>query len=336
MQEIIDKLNFMLSENYSAEQISNIDTFLHVILHEYDIRKKETAVQVYQGNQDEILTKKFLATKMVKGCSRRTIKMYSNALLMFRKKIQKPLVEITSDDILYYLAMRGTIDGISPVSQNNELRVLKSFYVWATNEDIVPKNPTAKISQIKTQKKVKEAFTEIELEKLREACNTRKGLNKKHLAILEVLISTGCRASELATMKLENLLGDKITILGKGNKERIVYLNARAQMALTNYLSVRENNSPYIFPGIDIKTKEPTDHIGYETVNEIVKTLAKRAGVKNCHAHRFRRTAATMALRKGMPVELVSKMLGHEQLTTTQIYLQLSDEDLHNAHKKYC
>ena len=337
MNEIIERLNEMLISKYPADQVNEIEMLLRSILYDYDITKKETAVTVYSGDEDERAIKKFLATKLVQGCSQRTIKYYQSILNFFKSKINKPLLEITTDDILYYLAIRGTVDKISACSQDNELRVFRTFYGYLATEEMIEKNPTLKISKIKGTKKVKTAFTETELELMRNACNNnRKGTNLKHLAIIEVLISTGCRASELADMKLENLAGDKIRIIGKGNKERWVYLNARALVALNNWLKERKFNSPYIFTGENIATGEQTEKLNGESVNDIVKRIAQRAGVEGAHAHKFRRTAATLALRRGMPIEMVSKMLGHEQLGTTQIYLQITDDELEAAHKKYC
>lgn len=337
MKDIIDKLGIkLIKSNYPQKQVEEITAHLQIILYDYEITRKETALTVYEGDYDEQIIKKFLATKMVQGCSQKTIKMYNNALWYFKTKIKKPLVDITSDDILYYFAIRNTVDNVSAVTQDNELRVLRTFYNFLSTEDIVPKNPTLKIKKIKGTKKVKNAFTEEELERMRNACNTRKGLNKKHLALIELLISTGCRASEISNIQLGDIDGDRIKILGKGNKERWVYINARAKIALENYLKVRKSISPYLFTGENITTHEQTEKFGGETVNGIVKVIARRAGIENAHAHKFRRTAATLALRRGMPIELVSKMLGHEQIGTTQIYLELTDEDLANAHRKYC
>ena len=336
MTEIIEKVNAKLLLTMTSEQVEEVDRCLYIVLHDYEVTKKETAIVKYTGDIDQQLIKRFLTAKAVQGCTTRTIGYYQRTLQWIKGQIEKPLHQLTTEDVLYYLAVRKVQDKVSASTQDNELRVLRSFYGYLSDNELVERDPTRKIPKIRGVKKVKTTFTETELELMRNACNTRKGMNYKHIAILEVLISTGCRATELATMQLEHLQGDKIKIIGKGNKERWVYLNARAVMALTNWLNVRTFHSPYIFTGENIATGEETDHLGRESVNQIVKNIAKRAGVENCHAHKFRRTAATMALRRGMPIELVSKMLGHEQIATTQIYLQISDDELESAHKKYC
>lgn len=337
MNDIIEELNEKLIDySYSKKQIEEIDTILRMVMHKYEISKKETSITVYTGDYDLKLIKKFLATKMVAGCTKRTIGMYQQALMFIKNRIQKPFIDITCDDILYYFAIRNTVDKVSAVTQNNELRVLGSFYNFLMDDEKVKSNPTRKINKIKGEQKVKEAFTETELERMRAACNTRKGFNYKHAAIIEVLISTGCRATELCNIKMTDIDGNKIKILGKGNKERWVYLSPRAMISLENYYKVRKSESPYLFTGQDIKTKQETERMNNQSLNCLLKKIAKRAGVEGCHTHKFRRTAATLALRRGMPIEMVSKMLGHQQISTTQIYLQITDDDLAAAHKKYC
>lgn len=171
---------------------------------------------------------------------------------------------------------------------------------------------------------------------------------------MEMLLSTGCRAAELVSIKIADMDEDKVSILGKGGKWRTVYINAKAFVAIKNYLADRKDTNPYLFPR-EINTKDRTmisnfsrkdwfkdprlvtkaDHFGRDSVNNMVRTIGKRAGVKGVHTHRFRRTCATQALRHGMPIELVSMMLGHEQISTTQIYLDIRDDDLQAAHRKY-
>jgi site-specific recombinase XerD len=205
-----------------------------------------------------------------------------------------------------------------------------------------------KVDSVKVQKIKKKAFTDIEVEKLRESCRTAM-----ETALVEVLLSTGCRVSEVSAIQISEINEDKVLVHGKGNKDRVVYLNAKAQIALTKYLAERSDMNPYLFPqGVwlahDRKAKNKQNPFWYRRPDLVgegkrdngafeatVRRLGKRAGVENVHPHRFRRTCATMALRRGMPLELVSKMLGHEQIVTTQIYLDLSEHELEEAHKKY-
>ena len=198
------------------------------------------------------------------------------------------------------------------------------------------KNPIAKIDCIKTERCQKEALAEEEIEKLRFAAakgfKTRQKYDfaERNVLIVELLLSTGVRVSELVKIKLNEIRDKRILVHGKGRKDRYVYMSVKAQFALERYLPKRKDlESPYLFPG------DENGHIGKCTVSSITRKIARTAGVERANPHKFRRTCATMALRRGMPIEQVSKMLGHEQISTTQIYLDLSEEDLAYAHSKY-
>lgn len=255
---------------------------------------------------------------------------------------------VTADDIQVYLA-KVLSRGGSKCYCDNIRRDLSSFYNWLYREEIIRTNPMNKIDNIKFKREKEKALTDMEIEVMRQACQTTM-----QKAIMEMLLSTGCRAAELVSIKIADMDEDKVSILGKGGKWRTVYINAKAFVAVKNYLADRKDTNPYLFPR-EINTKDRTmisnfsrkdwfkdprlvtkaDHFGRDSVNNMVRTIGKRAGVKGVHTHRFRRTCATQALRHGMPIELVSMMLGHEQISTTQIYLDIRDDDLQAAHRKY-
>ena len=317
---------------------------LYILMKDVTVTKTETALAVRDDAQNDRLLRRFLSAKMVKGCTKRTIQQYGKMLQLIMRKFDKPVTDYTADDIRLYIAYRLTQDKISKVSVQNEVRYLRTFFAWLFAEEIISKNPMLKVDSIKIDKVKKKAFTEIECEKLRQAA--RSGMEA---AIVEVLLSTGCRVSELCMMKRDEIDGDRIIVHGKGNKDRTCFLNAKAQITLQAYFKERKDDNPYIFPkGIyDVKLtkgnfewyKNPAligegmrDKGGIEAT---IRRMGKRAGVEGAHPHRFRRTCATFALQRGMSIELVSKMLGHEQLTTTQIYLDLNENDLALAHKKY-
>lgn len=334
--------------------IQEIKLRLYLIMKDYSIQPAETALAIRDENKNAWLINRFLIAKSVKGCTERTLEFYQINLNKVLDRIGKDADQITSDDIRLYVAVRERKDGVSRVTVHNEYRVLSSFFQWMTLEGIAKENPILRLGLKQPKSKRKEAFTEVEVAKIKGAC---KGY--KEQAIVELLFSTGCRVSELVGIKKADIDGTKILVHGKGEKDRYVYLNASAMVALEKYLAeLPETPNPYLFPRmVDLiskayvqkgrKKKEYHNlysdpdficnegHMDKGTVEQITRKIGKRSGVANCHPHRFRRTCATLALRRGMSLIHVSQMLGHNQLDTTKIYLDLSEKDLEYAHEKY-
>lgn len=348
-EELRQKLCMMLI----GKGVKDAEIEIDAILGEYEVQNRTTEVAIRSEDRNKYLFKKFLTAKIVKGCTDRTIDYYGKSLNFIFDRINKTADDVTTDDIRYYLAIRQKRDGITKTTANNELRVLSSFYQYLQAEEIVLKNPSLKIEKIKERKKKKKAFTELEIEKIRD---TTKNYREK--AIVDVLLSTGCRVSELVAIKISDIDGNKLIVHGKGEKDRIVYLNAKALISLEKYLSERNDNNPYVFCGgyyskndkemmskyqcskmgewYKVPELVSDGHIDKSTIEQLMRRLKRRSGIETgCYPHKFRRTCATMALRHGMPIEQVSKMLGHESIETTQIYLDLNEEDLAQAHKKY-
>lgn len=344
-KELIDRILQILIKKGCYRP--DMPTELEIIFADYDISERHTELAVINEDEDQMLMKKFFTAKIVKGLSDRTLKYYRDTIDQFRARVQKDLSKVTSDDIRLYLAIRRKKDEVSDTTAGNELRNLRSFYNWLYTEELIKTNPIAKVEKIKQAKTKKEAFSERDIELIRGRCK-----NARETAIIEILLSTGCRVSELTHMKREDIKGNAVLVHGKGNKDRIVYLNAKAQIALERYMDERSDNSAYIFPkGISIITSSLTrKEKGYwyrhpeliknepqdaASIEGTVRKIGINAGVKNTHPHRFRRTCATFALRRGMPIIQVSKMLGHESVATTQIYLDISEEELEQAHRKF-
>lgn len=340
-EELYDRLCFMcINAGYELDQIKDS---LYIILADYEITDRSTEIALLKEDRNEELVKRFLVAKMVKGCSDSTVKLYRDEIPKIFYKIGKTVDDITADDIRLYLAKRMKIDGITPTTANNELRYLRSFFGWCMAEEILTKNPTLKIDRIKCKKKGVETFTEIEIEKLRESAP-----DERIKCMIELLFSTGCRVTELVNIKLEEISGNKILIHGKGNKDRTVFINAKSQIAIEKYMALRKDDNPYLFAGgysgptprrlnwWKYKSLVTLDkHLDTGSVEQTTRRLGKKLGIGRTNPHKFRKTCATMALKRGMPIEQVSKMLGHEQITTTQIYLSIDQEDLENSHKKY-
>lgn len=298
---------------------------IRIVLNDYDISQKSTEITLANNDKRQKAIQMFIVTKRVEGCTEGTIRYYMGTLKRFFGEINYCLDEIGADHIRYYLAIRAERDHLSKISQDNELRVLKSFFRWCSGEDYIQKNPAGNIKAVKKAKRVKKPFSEVELELLRE-----KAKNKRDKAIIEVLYSTGVRVSELCGMNRSAIQDDEIIVFGKGEKERIVYLNARAKIAIAEYLETRTDNNNALFIGI--KTKK---RLGKGGVERMIKDLGDNAGIAECHPHRFRRTAGTMALNRGMPIEQVQQMLGHEDIKTTTIYARSEQRNVKASHEKY-
>ena len=357
-----DKLmeEIMLALISSGIEDDMIKSKLTLILNNYEVQERCTEVAVVSEDDVAKYIRLFLVNKRVAGRTERTIENYGNTLNRFFREAQKSPLDITSDDIKFYLATKEVRDGVGKVYQKHISRVLSSFYQWMCREEYILKNPMNKVDDIKLPKVKKEAFTETQVEQLRFAI----GDDLRVMCMFEMLLSTWCRVSELAQIKISELSEDRTTVLvhGKGSKDRICYINARAKLCLLGYLSKRQDNNEYLFAESNyrigssgekaiavrcekakIKPREwwtekelvGKGHVDKANIEIQLRRLGRRAGVEKVHPHRFRRTGATFALRRGMPIEQVSKLLGHESIETTQIYLDISEQEIEQAHRRY-
>lgn len=346
--ELIDEIMMNISD-YVIDPMA-VSNSLYITLQDYDIQKKSTELAVYQPEDNELLIKKFLVAKKTKGCTNRTLQFYRAEVMKMLARIGKPVVDITTDDIRLYIAKRIR-DGVSNTTIGNEKRAFSSFLTYLHGEDIIRKNPMVAIDTMKQKKTQKEAFKDEEVVKMRDQLR-----NTRERAIFEILLSTGCRVSELVNIKLDEIQDDySILVHGKGQKDRYVYLNAQAKYAYEKYMADRKDDSIYLFPKMvsieDMDRKfvpkarlnewykspefvEGQLHTSQSCVETIIRNLGRKVGVK-AYPHKFRRTCATNALRNGMPIEMVSRMLGHANLSTTQIYLDLNDEQMKMMHQRY-
>ena len=332
----------------TGDTVQDIQAELEILMRDFDISPKSRELVLYEGNMNERLFNRFLAIKKLAGCTDRTIEMYGQSLKMMFGYISSNATETTADEIRLAVAYKVKA-GCSNVTIGNYLRAMSSFYSWMMKEGMIAVNPMMRVDMPKVRREKKNAFDEMDIEKMR--ANLKTDMKR---AIFEVLLSTGCRVTELVTIKLSDIDKGTVRVLGKGNKYRDVYLNAKAQLAVANYLNKRKDSNPYLFPsaiygGKRLQAGQMTNPLWYEdpelvtagehfkqgTVEGFIRKLGRASGVENAHPHRFRRTCATLALRKGMPLELVSKMLGHENLDTTKIYLDLSNEDVKRAHERF-
>lgn len=345
-QLTIDIIN-MMTRYVPNSSMSDIKMDLSILLAPYQVERHGTEVAAYTGDKNTTMIRQFIAAKIAGGRTRRTVQYYLHTLTLVLDKIGRPYDEMTSEDIRLYLAYRVQRDGVTKVTANNERRALSAFYSWLQKEGILLQNPMNKVDNIKVVKTKKKAFDNMEMEKIRMACRT-----KREKAMIEVLASTWCRVSEVVGIRVDEINGNKILVHGKGEKDRDVYLNARALLAVQEYLKQRSDINPYLFPRArhqqniskysrnadwyaDAEMIDDDGHMDASSFEAIIRSIGKRAEVTNCHPHRFRRTGATMALRAGMPLITVSKMLGHSSIGVTQIYLDVTDDELEESHKKY-
>ncbi len=324
-QKIIRDILSRCSAWATIEQRQLIESAVVLALADMKVEKEETALSTEFAEPNESYVRTFITIKAIKGLSPKTLHAYKYDIERFLEFIQKPVPTITTNDVRYYLAKRMQ-DGCTNVTVDNTRRYLKSFFETLHKEKLIQDNPVSYIDEIKKEKKVREPFSEDEMEALRDACET-----ERDRAIVETLFSTCCRVGELVSMDRGKIKDDTIVVHGKGNKERTVYLNAKAKRALEKYLAARTDTNEALF----VSERKPCARLTESAIETIVRELGQRAGVANCHPHRFRRTAATVALNRGMPIDQVSQMLGHEKLTTTQIYAKTNTEDVRHNHRKY-
>lgn len=327
-EQLINDVCMMFSRAMPDVDLSTVRNIMELALSECEVTRYTKEVTVYQGDSNDRILKAFLVAKRVAGASNKTIRSYDHNLNKFLSKTgNKRIDELNANDIRIYFAKRELEDGVSAVTRNNERSVLCSFFQWLTAEELITKNPMLKVPKIKEPKIQKKAFTQMELEQIRANCTT-----EMETAVIEILISTGCRVSELCGIKLSDIDCEQVTVHGKGNKDRICYLTARAQLAIHEYMNTarfKKHAGEYLFANRQGKQMTPSG------IQSLTKRIGFEANVSDCHPHRFRRTCATMALERGMPIERVSYMLGHESVETTQVYLDLTEQGMKDAHKKY-
>ena len=315
---------FLESRGISTKDIKNE---IYIVINKYDVKKEVTDVVIYEGDINDRLLKRFIASKTIQGCTKRTLELYQYDMQKFIDFINKPLTDTTADDIRYYTATLLMSGRMCKTSAGNHQRVLSAFFGWMFKEEITQRNVMNKVERLKKEKKTKKAFTEVDIEKIRDGC-----VSERDRCLIEVLLSTWCRISEVENMKISDIKSDgSMTVFGKGEKERTVYLNAKAQFQIEKYLAVRKDDKDWLF----VTNDRPYDQWRKSGMEETVRKIGRKQGVDNVHPHRFRRTGATFALRAGMPIEDVSRILGHEDLSTTQIYLDMDDTRTHASHEKY-
>ena len=270
----------------------------------------------------------FLEAKQIEGCSDRTIQYYRTTIEHLLGVVETPIRRITTEEIRRYLVDYQKINNCSNVTIDNIRRNISSFFSWLEDEDYILKSPMKRIHKIKTPQQVKETISDEAIEKLRDSCNC-----SRDLAMIDLLYSTGIRVGELVKLNIADVdfSSRECVVFGKGNKERKVYFDAKAKLHLQNYLDERTDDNPALFVTLDA----PYDRLKISGVEIRVRNLGRKLNMDKIHPHKFRRTMATRAIDKGMPIEQVQKILGHSQIDTTMQYAIVNQNNVKNSHQKY-
>ena len=325
---IINKINSKMKLYLDENQLLILDETLRKILDDFDIVECETEMTIKESKENSALLINFLASKHIEGCSERTILYYRSTIEKMLEIINKRVEYITTDDLRKYLTDYKNSSNASKTTVDNVRRVLSSFFSWLEDEDYILKNPIRRIRKIKTRKVVKEVLSDENFEVLRDNCD-----NIRDLSMIELLNSTGIRVGELVNLNIDDVLFNEreCVVLGKGDSERTVYFDAKTKIHLLKYLETRDDDNPALF----VSFKKPYERLGINGVERRIRELGNDSNIKKVHPHKFRRTMATNAIDKGMPIEQVQKLLGHVQIDTTMQYAMVNQSNVKRAHRKY-
>lgn len=318
-----EKIVTILNEMYEYLSIPQMKKLQEVMLKTFS---EKTEVRKIISNKEYM--KMFLEAKKIEGCSIRTIQFYKVTVGRMLQTLSQSIRKITTEDIRTYLSEYQKINSCSKVTIDNIRRNISSFFSWLEEENYILKSPMRRIHKIKTNQQVKEVISDEEIEKMRDHC-----ICKRDLAILDFLYSTGIRVGELVNLNISDINFEEreCIVFGKGGKERKVYFDAKAKIHLQNYLVDRIDGNPASFVTLDA----PYTRLKISGVEIRMRELGRRSLVNKIYPHKFRRTMATRAIDKGMPIEQVQKILGHSQIDTTMQYAMVNQSNVKNAHQKF-
>lgn len=322
-ETLIREVQRRMLPHLNNEQLMQLGSVLEEVLH---------ALKIEKGQIPKVEPKNpihaFISAKRVEGCSEKTLIYYRKTIETMTESIAKIPQEITTEDLRNYLTTYQLRRGSSKVTIDNIRRILSSFFSWLEDEDFILKSPIRRIHKVKTAKVVKDTYTDEALELMRDHCTT-----SRDLAIIDLLASSGMRVGEMVALNREdiNFNERECVVFGKGSKERLVYFDARTKIHLQNYLEQRTDNNPALF----VSLKSPHERLMIGGVETRLRELGERLKLTKVHPHKFRRTMATSAIDKGMPIEQVQQLLGHQKIDTTMHYAMVKQQNVKLAHRKY-
>lgn len=326
-EKLILEIKTAMTEIVSQQQMELLNIVLIRSLDNLCITEIDSEIKCSKTNNQKLLSF-FIASKKVEGCSDKSLKYYINTIEKMLQKINKSVIDISTNDLRTYLSEHQEIKNSSRVTIDNMRRIFSSFFSWLEDEDYILKSPVRRIHKVKTARLIKDTLSDEQLEILRDNC-----FEIRDLAMIELLTSTGMRVGELVKINRADVdfHERQIVVFGKGNSEREVYFDARTKIHLKKYLESRTDDNKALF----VSLAKPNSRLSIGGVEMRLRTLGKKAQIDKVHPHKFRRTLATMAIDKGMPIEQVQKLLGHVKIDTTMHYAMVNQTNVKNSHRKY-
>lgn len=326
-ENLINKIQNAMLGNLNEWQMKKLTETLKLCF--YNIKVSEIDLKVSDNSCDrEGMLDIFLSAKRIEGCSEKTIVYYKSTIEDMILKVKKDVINITTEDLRLYLAEYQNKRKISKITLDNVRRIFSSFFAWLEDEDYIIKSPVRRIHKVKAEKIIKEAFTDENVELLRDNCE-----EIRDLALIDLLNSTGMRVGELVRLNRDEIdfYERQCIVFGKGASEREVYFDAKTKIHLMEYLEKRKDNNKALF----VSVKVPHNRLTIAGVQSILRKIGKKANINKVHPHRFRRTLATSAINRGMPIEQVQKLLGHMKIDTTMHYAIVNQNNVKISHKKF-
>lgn len=322
-QKIISDIETKMQKVLDNSQLEELHQVLIYCMHDVEIKTSESS-----DEEEMDYIEMFLAAKKIEGRSEKSLKYYQSTIDKMVKKIGKTIKHITTDDLRCYLSEYQKENNSTKVTIDNIRRILSSFFGWLEDEDYILKSPVRRIHKVKTGKTIKETYTDEQLELMRDSCE-----EPRDLAMIDLLASTGMRVGEMVLLNKEDINFEEreCVVFGKGDKERVVYFDARTKMHLQNYLHLRTDTNNALF----VSLSAPHKRLEIGGVEVRLRKIGKTLGIEKVHPHKFRRTLATMAIDKGMPIEQLQHLLGHQRIDTTLQYAMVKQSNVKIAHRKY-
>ena len=318
-----------MRDSLTNYQIDKLKQSLIINFEKYEINIKTDEMRLVEENEiNHRLVNSFISSKKVEGCSERTTKYYEETIIRFIDDSNKFIKNIETDDIRNYLSQYKEKSNCGSTTIDNIRRILSSFFSWLEDEDYIIKSPVRRIHKIKTAQLVKDTLSDENIEQLRDNCE-----NIRDLSLIELLLSTGMRVGEIVNINKKDINFEErsCVVLGKGNKQREVYFDAKTKIHLLEYLDKRNDDNEALF----VSLRKPYQRLSISGIELIIRNLGIDSNINNVHPHKFRRTLATMAIDKGMPVEQVQKLLGHVKIETTMHYAMVNQNNVKISHRKY-